>query len=77
MLSSGAVAVDRGALRQAYLPVLRSALTAPLVAEGREGIPAVTGTLQARTRSLPQLTLPPLPGLMCRGRAPCCYRKAL
>jgi hypothetical protein len=69
MLSSGAVAVDRGALRQAYLPVLRSALTAPLVAEGREGIPAVTSTLQARARarSLPQLTLLPLPGPMRPG----------
>ncbi len=71
MLSSGAVAVDRGALRQAYLPVLRSALTAPLVAEGREGIPAVTGTLQARARarSLPQLTLLAVSCLSRRGQS--------
>ena len=48
MLSSGAVHADRGALRQAYLPVLRQALTAPMVAAEKDGIPAVIETMQAR-----------------------------
>ena len=48
MLSSGAVHADRGALRQAYLPVLRQALTAPVVAAEKDGIPAVIETMQAR-----------------------------
>ena len=48
MLSSGAVHVDRGALRQAYLPVLRQALTAPMAAADKEGIPAVLETMRVR-----------------------------
>lgn len=48
MMSSGAVAVDRGALRQGYLPVLRHSLTQPLVSLGKEGVPAVVEALQAR-----------------------------
>jgi replication factor C subunit 1 len=39
MLSSGALAADRTALRLAYLPTLRAALAAPLLARGKEGIP--------------------------------------
>lgn len=48
MLSSGAVAASRGALRQGYLPVLRHTLTRPLAALGKEGIPDVVEAMQAR-----------------------------
>lgn len=41
MLSSEAVECDRTAVRLSYLPVLRTALTKPLVEKGKEGIPEV------------------------------------
>ena len=41
MLSSGALECDRTALRLAYVPVLRAALSTPLAREGKEAIPAV------------------------------------
>jgi replication factor C subunit 1 len=41
MLSSSNLECDRTALRVGYLPILRNTLPAPLVSQGKEGIPAV------------------------------------
>lgn len=41
MLSSTTLECNRTAVRLSYLPVLRSALSAPLIKEGKDGIPEV------------------------------------